>query len=110
MAAGARAPCRGHPRRTSGSVRSVASPRPKATPTYTYTCPEQALAETQCGTTAYMSPERIRGESYAYASDIWSFAIVALEGACGAFPYPTVANFFEWVKRIVDVICPPISP
>ena len=57
-----------------------------------------------------MSPERIRGESYAYASDIWSFAIVALEGACGAFPYPMFANFFEWVKRIVDVICPPISP
>eukprot|EP00966_Prymnesium_polylepis_P189837 4399069-Prymnesium_polylepis.2 len=29
----------------------------------------QALAETQCGTTAYMSPERIKGEPYNYSSD-----------------------------------------
>ena len=38
------------------------------------------LTLTRCGTTAYMSPERIKGESYAYPSDVWSFAIVALEG------------------------------
>jgi len=70
----------------------------------------QALAETQCGTTAYMSPERIKGESYAYPSDVWSFAIVALEGACGAFPYPAFGNYFEVVKRIVDGPLPTEDP
>ena len=62
------------------------------------------------GTAAYMSPERIKGESYAYPSDIWSFAIVALEGACGAFPYPAFGNYFEVVKRIVDGPLPTEDP
>ena len=68
------------------------------------------LTLTRCGTTAYMSPERIKGESYAYPSDIWSFAIVALEGACGAFPYPAFGNYFEVVKRIVDGPLPTEDP
>jgi len=70
----------------------------------------QGLAETQCGTTAYMSPERIKGESYAYPSDVWSFGIVALEGASGVFPYPAFGNYFEVVKRIVDGPLPTEDP
>ena len=57
-----------------------------------------------------MAPERIKGESYAYASDVWSFAIVALEGSCGAFPYPAFGNYFDVVKRIVDGPLPTEDP
>ena len=57
-----------------------------------------------------MSPERIKGDSYAYPSDVWSFAILALEGACGAFPYPAFGNYFEVVKRIVDGPLPTEDP
>ena len=31
------------------------------------------LAESYCGTRAYMSPERTKGEPYGLASDVWSF-------------------------------------
>ena len=35
----------------------------------------------------YMSPERLKGGSYSYASDIWSVGLVLAEGALGRFPY-----------------------
>ena len=41
----------------------------------------------QVGTMTYMSPERLRGVSYSYASDIWSLGLVLAEGALGRFPY-----------------------
>ena len=69
-----------------------------------------ALAETQVGTTAYMSPERIRADAYAYASDIWSFAIIALEGALGGFPYPEFTSYFDVVKKVVDGPVPTEDP
>ena len=68
------------------------------------------LAQTQCGTTAYMSPERIRADAYAYASDIWSFAIIALEGALGGFPYPAFTSYFDVVKKVVDGPVPTDDP
>ena len=41
----------------------------------------------QVGTMTYMSPERLRGASYSYASDIWSLGLVLAEGALGRFPF-----------------------
>jgi len=61
----------------------------------------QALAGTYCGTAAYMSPERIQGEHYSFASDIWSVGIIALECALGSYPYPRAANYFDIVTHVV---------
>ena len=55
-------------------------------------CPSQATGElcsTFVGTTCYMSPERLRAEAYSYSSDIWSFGLILLELASGAYPYST---------------------
>lgn len=35
-----------------------------------------AFCETFVGTTCYMSPERLSGEAYSYAADIWAFGII----------------------------------
>ena len=48
-----------------------------------------------------MSPERTKGEPYGLASDVWSFGLLALEGACGRYPYPA-ATYFDLVSHIVD--------
>lgn len=39
------------------------------------------------GTVTYMSPERIRNESYSYPADIWSLGIALFECGTGEFPY-----------------------
>ncbi|XP_020589672.1 mitogen-activated protein kinase kinase 3 [Phalaenopsis equestris] len=46
-----------------------------------------SMCETFVGTVTYMSPERIRNESYSYSADIWSFGVAMLECATGKFPY-----------------------
>ena len=61
-----------------------------------------AQAGTSCGTVAYLSPERVRGESYGLPSDIWSFGLIALECAIGAYPYPPTLNMFDAMRTIVD--------
>ena len=40
------------------------------------------------GTVTYMSPERIRGDTYSFNTDIWSLGLLLLESATGRFPYP----------------------
>ncbi|KCV72688.1 STE/STE7 protein kinase [Fonticula alba] len=42
------------------------------------------------GTVTYMSPERIQGRSYSFASDIWALGLSILELALGRFPYAPV--------------------
>jgi serine/threonine protein kinase len=44
------------------------------------------------GTVTYMSPERIRGSSYSYDSDIWSLGLALLECALGHYPYEKPVN------------------
>lgn len=39
------------------------------------------------GTLAYMSPERLQGDSYRSDTDIWSLGIVLSECAIGKYPY-----------------------
>lgn len=49
------------------------------------------LSDFQCatfvGTVTYMSPERIRNESYSYPADIWSLGLALFECGTGEFPY-----------------------
>jgi len=43
--------------------------------------------QTFCGSEAYMSPERLKGEKYSYSSDIWSLGIIAAYCLFGKFPF-----------------------
>lgn len=44
------------------------------------------------GTKNYMSPERIEGKKYSYASDVWSLGLVIFELATGEFPFKNDKN------------------
>ena len=70
----------------------------------------QGQAATHCGTLAYMSPERIRGELYSFSADLWSLGLIALEMSCGGYPYPVSQNYFDTVKNIVDGPLPTETP
>jgi serine/threonine protein kinase len=61
-----------------------------------------ALAITQCGTTMYMSPERLQGESYSYVSDVWSAGLIVLEALIGRAPYPAAKSFMGLLCAICD--------
>ena len=58
-----------------------------------------------------MSPERVRGDSYNTAADIWSFGVVAYECAVGSSPFKVEANLniFEFLKAIEEPITVPPS-
>eukprot|EP01112_Ceratiomyxa_fruticulosa_P002135 TRINITY_DN12262_c0_g2_i1.p1 TRINITY_DN12262_c0_g2~~TRINITY_DN12262_c0_g2_i1.p1 ORF type:complete len:372 (-),score=82.23 TRINITY_DN12262_c0_g2_i1:93-1208(-) len=63
------------------------------------------------GTVTYMSPERIKGQSYSFDSDIWGLGLSLVECALGRFPYPPIEgpastpppalSFFELMGYIV---------
>ncbi|XP_065868767.1 mitogen-activated protein kinase kinase 3 [Euphorbia lathyris] len=46
-----------------------------------------AMCATFVGTVTYMSPERIRNDSYSYPADIWSLGLALFECGTGEFPY-----------------------
>jgi len=46
-----------------------------------------AMARTQVGTIAYMSPERLQNLEYSYASDIWSLGVMIWEMTTGKYPF-----------------------
>lgn len=58
------------------------------------------------GTVTYMSPERLRGEVYSYAADIWSLGLLAAELALGKCPFAslrgesTEARFWSLLQHL----------
>ena len=46
-----------------------------------------------------MSPERLQGDTYSYAADIWAFGLIVLELASGAYPYPMPDSYFQLLGR-----------
>lgn len=54
------------------------------------------------GTSAWMSPERLMGHSYKYASDVWAIAIVFLECATGRFPYEITGVYLDMMQSIIN--------
>jgi serine/threonine protein kinase len=69
-----------------------------------------AQAGTHVGTLAYMSPERVRGEPYDFASDIWSLGLIALEAALGRYPYAGAKNVFDIGQMIASGPLPTERP
>ncbi|KAL3628821.1 Mitogen-activated protein kinase kinase 3 [Castilleja foliolosa] len=61
-----------------------------------------AMCATFVGTVTYMSPERIRNESYSYPADIWSLGLALFECATGEFPYSANEGPVNLMLQILD--------
>jgi len=71
--------------------------------------------ETLVGTYNYMSPERIKVNSYSFVSDVWSVAMSIFESAIGIYPYyynndNTKANDFWSLHKMIDQLNIPELP
>ncbi|KAL3529617.1 hypothetical protein ACH5RR_008939 [Cinchona calisaya] len=61
-----------------------------------------AMCATFVGTVTYMSPERIRNESYSYPADIWSLGLAVFECGTGEFPYTANEGPVNLMLQILD--------
>lgn len=61
-----------------------------------------AMCATFIGTVTYMSPERIRNESYSYPADIWSLGLALFECGTGEFPYTASDGPVNLMLQILD--------
>ncbi|CAH7689881.1 kinase-like domain-containing protein [Phakopsora pachyrhizi] len=76
-----------------------------------------SLAGTFLGMSAYMAPERIRGEKYSITSDVWSLELTLLKLALNRFPLEsqnedgsTVAlHSFELLQTVVTFEMPSMN-
>ncbi|CAE8728080.1 unnamed protein product [Polarella glacialis] len=59
------------------------------------------VCDTFVGTATHMSPERVLGEDYGFAADIWSLGLCVYELASGVYPYGSVASF----PMLFDNLC-----
>ena len=64
------------------------------------------LSLCQVGTALYMSPERLDGQQYSYAADLWAYGLILLELACGRYPYPKFDSMFQLSFHIIDAAAP----
>jgi mitogen-activated protein kinase kinase 1 len=68
------------------------------------------------GTVTYMSPERIKGESYYSDTDLWSMGLLMVECVTGRFPYPDPEDkvqelgFWELMQYITIKPSPVLDP
>lgn len=53
--------------------------------------------DTFVGTIAYMSPERLHGGKYTYASDIWALGISIVECILGRYPFDKPQSYFDYL-------------
>ena len=61
------------------------------------------------GTVPYMSPERIHGDEYSYASDIWSLGLSLVECALGHFPYARFAGYWGILQAVLHEPSPSLD-
>lgn len=54
-----------------------------------------SVTRTFVGTIAYMSPERLNGEEYTYASDVWGLGIAVMECIMGRYPFEKPQSYFD---------------
>jgi|EP00908_Phaeocystis_cordata_P014739 serine/threonine protein kinase len=67
-----------------------------------------AMAQSFVGTAAYMAPERVSGDDYSFASDVWSVGVVAVECAQGSHPLP--GTQYELVLALSEGVVPQLPP
>lgn len=56
-----------------------------------------------------MSPKRIKGESYSYSSDIWSFGLTFYTLATGFYPYSLDGGYWKLLNRIQNQTLPVLN-
>ena len=63
----------------------------------------------QVGSSAYMSPERLRGDEYNFTADIWSVGVILLEALLKEHPFPPskYQGFLALFKAISSGQTPP---
>ncbi len=61
-------------------------------------------ANTFIGTSYYMAPERITGQSYTITSDVWSTGVTLLEVAQHRFPFPADGTDMQPRAGLIDLL------
>eukprot|EP00611_Tribonema_gayanum_P008663 TRINITY_DN18254_c0_g1_i2.p1 TRINITY_DN18254_c0_g1~~TRINITY_DN18254_c0_g1_i2.p1 ORF type:complete len:429 (+),score=138.37 TRINITY_DN18254_c0_g1_i2:154-1440(+) len=61
------------------------------------------LASTMVGTFRYMSPERLRGDEYGAAADVWGLGLVILELATQQAPFVNCSNQIDLNQLLEEV-------
>lgn len=61
-------------------------------------------ANTFIGTSYYMAPERITGQSYTITSDVWSTGVTLLEVAQHRFPFPADGTDSQPKAGLIDLL------
>lgn len=61
-------------------------------------------ANTFIGTSYYMAPERITGQSYTITSDVWSLGVTLLEVAQHRFPFPADGTEIQPKAGLFDLL------
>ena len=46
-----------------------------------------SMCATWVGTVTYMSPERLKGNSYSFNADVWALGVIVVEATLGRYPY-----------------------
>ncbi|KAI0565170.1 Serine/threonine protein kinase Endoplasmic reticulum membrane [Gracilaria domingensis] len=65
--------------------------------------PGVSKVDTFVGTVAYMSPERLNGSKYTYASDIWALGVSIMECLMGKYPFDRPQNYFDYIEATMTV-------
>lgn len=65
------------------------------------------MARSFVGTAAYMAPERIKGNDYSTASDMWGLGMVLVEIAQGTHPYRHLQAYYDLVLELSEAKIPP---
>lgn len=63
--------------------------------------PGVSKVDTFVGTVAYMSPERLQGSKYTYASDIWALGVCIVECLLGRYPFDRPQNYFDYIEATI---------
>jgi serine/threonine protein kinase len=66
-------------------------------------------ADTFVGTMSYMSPERLRGNAYSYAADVWSLGLTIISVALLHNPYHGL-SFFQTLEAVTHKPLPALPP